>query len=51
MKLYKYIFLQIFKSIFILFLLLCGAEAKNIKNSATVFMYQNLEYQNTLQQV
>ena len=39
MKLYKYIFLQIFKSIFILFLLLCGAEAKNIKNSATVFMY------------
>ena len=39
MKLYKYIFLQIIKSISILFIFIPIVEATNIKNSATVFMY------------
>ena len=36
---YKYIFLQILKSISLLFLLITFAQASNIKNSATIFMY------------
>ncbi len=39
MNLYKYIFLQILKSISMILLLVSFAEAKNVKNSATVFMY------------
>ena len=39
MKLYKYIFFQIIKSISILFIFIPIVEAANIKNSATVFMY------------
>ena len=39
MKLYKYIVLSILKSISIIFVLASVAQAANIKNSATVFMY------------
>ncbi len=39
MKFYRYIFLLILKSISIIFVLISIAEAANIKNSATVFMY------------
>ena len=39
MNLYKYIFLQIIKSIFIILILLSAVKASNIKNSATIFMY------------
>ena len=39
MKLYKYIFLQILKSFSLIFLFITFAEATNVKNSATVFMY------------
>ncbi len=39
MNLHKYIFLQIIKSIFFIFVFISLAEAANIKNSATVFMY------------
>ena len=39
MTILKYIFLQILKSIFVIFLFLTFVEAANVKNSATVFMY------------
>ncbi len=39
MYLYKYIFLVILKSITLSFLFISIAQASNIKNSATVFMY------------
>ena len=39
MNLYKYIFLQILKSFSLIFLFITFAEATNVKNSATVFMY------------
>ncbi len=39
MNLHKYIFLQILKTISLFFLLISVAQASNIKNSATVFMY------------
>ena len=39
MYLYKYIFLQIIKSIFIILVILNSVQASNIKNSATILMY------------
>ncbi len=39
MYLYKYIFLQIIKSIFIILVILTSVQASNIKNSATILMY------------
>ena len=39
MSLFKYIFFQILKSIFLILMFLSYSHAANIKNSATVFMY------------
>jgi len=39
MNLYKYILTQVLKSITLFFVLISFAQASNIKNSATVFMY------------
>ncbi len=39
MILYKYIFLQFLKSIFVVLMFISIADAANIKNSATIFMY------------
>ena len=39
MCLYKYILLQLLKSISLFFFFISIAQASNIKNSATVFMY------------
>ena len=39
MTLFKYIFFQILKSIFLILMFLSYSHAANIKNSATVFMY------------
>ena len=39
MKLFKYIFLPIIKSISLVFLFISISQASNVKNSATVFMY------------